>query len=149
MKIPRQYYFDRWSQGKRIFKILTEKSILKSLNGFLKVKQIHCNKENAAGITANERLYEHNLSACCGDNNWLQHLVLVVLVWWWRQRWVFWVGGGGEGAVKVSSATTILSNKISHLKCQSYLRITPAPAQPIWPALPMEEAAHRGPPLSV
>lgn len=61
----------------------------------------------------------------------------------------FRVGGGGEGAVKVSSATTILSNEISHLKCQSYLRITPAPAQPIWPALPMEGAAHRGPPLSV
>lgn len=61
----------------------------------------------------------------------------------------FRVGGEGEGAVKVSSATTILSNEISHLKCQPYLRITPAPAQPIWPALPMEGAAHRGPPLSV
>ncbi len=57
--------------------------------------------------------------------------------------------GGGEGAVNVSSATTVLSNEISHLKCQPYLRITPAPAQPIWPALPMEGAAHRGPPLSV
>lgn len=65
----------------------------------------------------------------------------------------FGVGGGGgggeEGSVNVSSATTVLSNEISHLKCQSYLRITPAPAQPIWPALPMEGAAHRGPPLSV
>jgi len=55
------------------------------LNGFLKVKYIHCNKENAAGIRANERLHEHNVGAAAG-------IIIGSNIW----CWLCWYGGGGS-----------------------------------------------------